>query len=184
MIADIIIPENLHESIRKHLFQGYTEQAAFMFATESFRNGQIELKVDEIYLIPAEAWDVQSFYFLELSQEEKVKIMKMARDLDRHPIECHSHRHSDGPAYFSASDIIGLDEFVQYVRWKLPGKKYGALVWTKSSVYGQVWNDKKSSVPLPATVRIAKSRDGLSKIIPHLDSPCEKILKGLKVFFR
>jgi hypothetical protein len=60
-----------------------------MFAAESSRRGELNLKVEKVHLIPAEAWDVHSSYYLELSDEEKVKIMRMAKELDRHPIECH-----------------------------------------------------------------------------------------------
>ena len=155
-----------------------------MFAAESSSAGELSLKVDRIHLIPAEAWDVHSSYYLELNDNEKVKIMRMAKELDLHPIECHSHRHSHGPAYFSSSDIRGLDEFVEYVRWKLPGKKYGALVWTESSVHGQVWNDKKSGPVTVSRIQITRDWHSWNRIFSFCEKLYENIFKKLVCMFR
>jgi hypothetical protein len=164
MGVNILIPEELHKALMKHLFKGSKEQGAFLFATDSTSSLEMNLKVEDIYLIPPEAWDAQESYYLELSEEEKVKVMIMARRRDCNLIECHSHRSPYGMAYFSPSDIHGLEEFISYVRWKLPRKKYGALVWTKSSVYGQVW-DPNNPTPIPVgEVRIIR-KDGIYRIV-------------------
>ena len=164
MSFNILIPENLYQALRKHLFKGNKEQGAFLFATDTTGFSEMTLKVEDIYLIPAEAWDVQKSYYLELSQEEKVKIMLMAKKRDCHLIECHSHRGPYGMAYFSPSDIYGLEEFISYVRWKLPDKKYGALVWTKTSIYGQVW-DPSSVTPLELKGVYIIRGDGTCQVI-------------------
>lgn len=106
------------------------------------------MTAEDIYLIPQKAWDFQGQAYLELSEEEKVKIMIMARKRDFSLIECHSHRSPHGVADFSPSDVKGLEEFITYIRWKLPGKKYGALVWAENSVKGVIWDGKRLS-PLP-----------------------------------
>jgi hypothetical protein len=186
MGVNVIIPERLYRSLAKHLFKGSLEQGAFLFATDSSISGEPALEVKNLYLIPSEAWDVHSPYYLELKDTEKVRIMKMARQLDCHLIECHSHRHSSGPARFSPSDISGLDEFVEYVRWKLPGKKYGALVWTESSVYGQVWNGGQASPTDVSEVRIAKRWGRYTTVNVHQKPPISILrritnaIKGIK----
>ena len=147
MEANVLIPEELYITLRRHLFKENQEQGAFLFAKESASSNGTDLIVKDIHLIQTGAWDVQNSFYLELSEEEKVKIMLHARDRDFDLIECHSHR-NNGPAAFSLSDIRGLKEFLGYVRWKLPGKKYGALVWTESSVHGQVW-DLKNNLRFP-----------------------------------
>ena len=184
MNVKITIPSHLYTTLQKHLFQGKVEQGAFMFASKSSSAGELDLIVDRIHLIPAEAWDVHSSYYLELNDNEKVKIMRMAKDLDRHLIECHSHRHSHGPAYFSPSDIRGLDEFVEYVRWKLPGKIYGALVWTESSIHGQVWNGKKSSPVTVSRIQIKRDWHFWNKIFSSFEGIYKSILKGFLSIFR
>jgi hypothetical protein len=164
MSFNMMIPESLYQALRKHLLRGKKEQGAFLFATDATGFSGITLKVEGIYLIPGEAWAVQKSYYLELSQAEKVKIMLLARKRDCHLIECHSHRGPHGMAIFSPSDIYGLEEFISYVRWKLPGKKYGALVWTKKSVYGQLW-DPGSLTPRTLKGVYIISRDGAYRVV-------------------
>ena len=106
-------------------------------------------------------------YYLELSEKEKVKIMIMARERDCNLIECHSHQSPYGLAYFSPSDILGVEQFISYVRWKLPGKKYAAMVWTKSSVYGQVWDPNNPTLIPVKEVCIIK-KDGTSRVVPSV----------------
>jgi hypothetical protein len=164
MSFNMLISENLYRALRKHLFKGKEEQGAFLFAIDATGFSEMTLKVEDVYLIPPEAWDVQKSYYLELSQTEKVKIMLMARKRNCHLIECHSHRSRYGMKFFSPSDIYGLKEFITYVRWKLPGKKYGALVWTKKSLYGELWDPNSLS---PHTLKgfYIISRNGTYQVI-------------------
>ena len=147
MIVLVSIPRQKYRFIRAHLFKGHKEQGCFLFVDARFNGAVINLYVKGVHLIKANKWDHQSDFHLELKDEEKVKVMLMAKKFNYDLIECHSHRSSD-VAKFSPSDLHGLDEFVRYVWWKLPGAIYGALVWTKDDVTGQVWLPKKS-VPLP-----------------------------------
>ena len=147
MVVLVSIPRRKYRFIRAHLFKGQKEQGCFLFVHAHFNGAVINLNVKKVHLIKADKWDHQSDFHLELKDEEKVKIMLMARKQDYDLIECHSHLWS-GVAKFSPSDIHGLDEFVRYVWWKLPGKIYGALVLTQNDVAGQVWLPKKSA-PIP-----------------------------------
>jgi hypothetical protein len=142
----VSIPRQNYRFITRHLFKGHKEQGCFLFTETHFNGGVINLKVKEAHLIKAEKWAHQSDFHLELKEEEKVKVMLKAKKLDYDLIECHSHL-SCTVAKFSASDLHGLDEFIHYVWWKLPGRIYGALVWTENDVFGQVWLPK-SNAPL------------------------------------
>lgn len=122
------------------------------------------MTAEDIYLIPEKAWDFQGQTYLELSEEEKVKIMIMARNRSLSLIECHSHRSRHGLADFSPSDIKGLEEFIGYVRWKLPGKKYGALVWAENSVKGVIWDGRRPSPLQIDEVMIARKNGKLREI--------------------
>ena len=164
MEAIITIPEEFYNELRRHLFKGRKEQGAFLFATDSGTSSNINLNVEGIYLVKSTGWDVQESSYLELNEQEKVKVMITARNKNCNLVECHSHRSTQGVAQFSPSDVVGLEQFVSYVRWKLPGKKYAALVWTKTSVYGQLWNTD-NPIPIPVReVRIIK-KDGRCKIV-------------------
>jgi len=184
MDVNIIIPARLYEVLKQHLFKGRKEQGAFLFASETSGTSWVNLVAEDIYLIPSEGWDVQESTYLELSEEEKVKVMLMARKRNCHLIECHSHRSLYAAACFSPSDIYGLEEFVGYVRWKLPGKKYGALVWTKSSVCGQVWGGTNPS-PIPVKeVRIMKKDGTYQPIKPSIPEMPGRIFSWSKFLKR
>jgi hypothetical protein len=147
MVVFVSIPRQKYRFIRLHLFKGQREEGCFLFADTCFNSGIIDLYIKEVHLIKADKWAHQSAFHLELKDKEKVRIMLMAKKFNYDLIECHSHRTS-GVAKFSPGDAYELDEFVRYVWWKLPGKIYGALVWTKNDIAGQVWLPKKSD-PIP-----------------------------------
>ena len=168
MDVKILISDKLYQPLREHLFRGKKEQGAFLFASDSSRSSEMILSVKEVYLIPSKSWDIQDVNYLELSQEEKAKVMIMARNLNCHPIECHSHRNPYGAAHFSFSDLKGLDEFIGYIRWKLPGKKYGALIWAESSMSGMLW-EMTSLGPIPVKSLCIVKEDGTQKTIRLLN---------------
>lgn len=116
------------------------EQGAFLFANYTQSGNSLHLRVCDIYPVPSTAWLVQSTHYLEMRDDERAKIMKMARDRDAALVECHSHPHSGSQVQFSPSDIKGLDEFSQYAHWKLDGKPYAALVFGEISVAGKLWH--------------------------------------------
>lgn len=144
MIAIVSISRQHYRFIRAHLFKGRAEQACFLMAHSEINGAVIHLHVREAHYVHSDRWDFQSDFHLELSEAEKVKIMLKARDKDCDLIECHSHLMA-GQARFSSSDVTGLGEFVPYVWWKLPGKIYGALVWTRTDVSGEIWLPKKKA---------------------------------------
>jgi len=147
MVVLVSIPRQKYRSIRAHLFKDWKEQGCFLFVDTLLTGGVINLCVKRVHFVKPDKWDYQSSFHLELKDKEKVKIMLMARKDSYDLIECHSHC-STGVAKFSPSDKYGLEEFVKYVWWKLPGKIYGALVWTENDVSGQVWLPK-DDLPLP-----------------------------------
>lgn len=147
MVVMVSIPRQKYRFIRSHLFKGQKEQGCFLFMYTHFNGAVINLYVKEVHLIKPDKWDHQSDFHLELKDKEKVKVMLKAKKFNYDLIECHSHRSSE-VAKFSPSDVHGLDEFIRYVWWKLPGRIYGALVWTKNDIAGGVWLPKKS-VPIP-----------------------------------
>ena len=153
MFVVVSIPRHKYRFITRHLFQGHKEEGCFLFMDTHFSHAVVSLYVKEVHLIRADKWDYQSSFHLELNEEEKVRVMLKARHNNYDLIECHSHR-SAGAANFSSSDRSGLSEFVRYVWWKLPGKIYGAMVWTKNDVTGEVWLPKRDSPLAVSEIRI------------------------------
>lgn len=159
----IIIPRSLHQALQAHLFQNHLEQGAFLLAQPERANGTLSLKAHNLYLISPDGWAIQSSVHLEMTDEQRAKVMKIGRDGGWSLIECHSHPGSGDDVAFSVSDYAGLDEFVPYVRWKLDGRPYAALVWGEASVDGCVWHDD-FQVAHPVTSVLVKSLWGQKHI--------------------
>ncbi|MFA6357400.1 MAG: hypothetical protein WCY09_01845 [Candidatus Omnitrophota bacterium] len=164
MFIALSFVERQYSLVRKHLFRGRKEQGCFLFVKSSIKPSSIEFEVKDIHAIGAGGWVYQSDCHLELDEREKVEVMLKAREYDCDLMECHSNRFN-GPAAFSPSDVHGLDAFVQYVWWKLPNKLYGAVVFTKNGVRGQIWLPKQSKPLLINEIRVVDSAGKFKYIV-------------------
>jgi hypothetical protein len=145
----ITIPTQVADALRRHLFQNDLEQGAFLFARTVRSREELNLAVEDFYLVPPNGWETQMDVYLEMKDSERAKIMKLARDKDLAAIDCHSHPRADGDVWFSPSDIFGITEFAEYAKWKLNGKPFAATVWGERSVDGVLWlNDSTSPLML------------------------------------
>lgn len=136
----IAIPEGVARTLRGHLFQGRLEQAAFLFVRVERNDREVVLLAEDCYCVPSSGWIHQGEVYLEMKDEERGKIMKLARQRSRAVIDCHSHPGSGARVAFSPSDISGITDFAAYAKWKLPGQPYGAMVWSEKSVDAVVWD--------------------------------------------
>jgi hypothetical protein len=170
MLVSLSFTEEQHRLVRQHLFKGRKEQGCFLFISSNIKGSAIELRVKDIHIIEAAGWSYQSGYHLELDEREKVNVMLKARESDCDLMECHSHRFNS-VATFSPSDVHGLDEFVQYIWWKLPGKIYGAVVFTKTDTRGQIWLPRQVS---PVSISEIKISDGAGNVKILGKAPAKK----------
>lgn len=136
----IVIPVELEQTLRAHLFQSHLEQGAFLFARVSEGEDELCFEVQDAYLVPPEGWQVQHEVYLEMTDAERGKVMKLARRRGLAVIDCHSHPGSSSDVWFSPSDRSGISDFAVYAKWKLDGKPYAAMVWGEESVDGVVWH--------------------------------------------
>mgnify|MGYP001100758036 CR=1 FL=1 len=127
MKSTVFIPKKIYNNICKYLIpkKPKSEKVAFIFATVSRVNDAIQF---------------QSLGYVELKDEMRPKIIKMAFDLDVSIIELHSHPYQI-PASFSYSDFQGFDDFVPHVWWRLNGKPYVAMVFSPFDFDALVWID-------------------------------------------
>jgi hypothetical protein len=154
----VSIPDAICQQLRADLFQNRLEQGAFLFAQECRSDDGIDLTAVEYYLVPRDGWDVQHEYRLVLSDEERASVLKRARDGGYALVDCHSHPHSVHEVEFSPSDVDGISEFAQYVRWKLDQRPYAALVWGRRSVDAVGWHSGFEAPSQIATVRVTGPR--------------------------
>lgn len=139
MKINVTIPRDMERKLYGHLFQGDLEQGAFLFAKIAEGDQEVCLEADSAYLVPPDGWEVQAENYLELKDTERAKIMKIARDNEYALVDCHSHPASNGEVWFSYSDRSGISDFAAYVKWKLDGRPYIAMVWGESSVDAIAW---------------------------------------------
>ncbi len=159
MSHEILIPAGILNRVQRHLFQSHLEQAAFLFATTETEYGAVRFHVEDSYLVPASGWDVQMDVYLEMTDEERAKILKMARDRNAAIIDCHSHPHSQEDVWFSPSDLAGINQFAQYTKWKLKGRPFAALVFGETSIDGVVWQGEFAGAePLGALAVVGQAR--------------------------
>ncbi len=153
----VTIPRDLVRSLRVHLFQNELEQGAFLFARMVETLEELHIEAVDAYLIPPDGWQVQLEAYLEMSDAERAKIMKIARDGNFAVVDCHSHPGSEDHVWFSPSDRDGITEFAAYAKWKLDGKPYTAMVWGESSVDAVAWCGSFTEARRVSEVRIAGS---------------------------
>lgn len=158
MIYIISIPTEIEQLVRAHLFQSELEQGAFLFAHVKQEADQTTFEVTEAYLVPAEGWQVQMDVHLEMKDEERAKIMKLAKQKNLALVDCHSHPGSFDRVWFSPSDLHGIAEFALYAKWKLDAKPYAAMVWAESSIDAVAW-DSNFAEALPVNQIIILNGD-------------------------
>lgn len=136
----IIIQYSLVITLKKHLFQNKVEQGAFLFSKVLESPEELRLEAVDLYCVPPDGWEVQEKYFLEMKNDERARIMKIARDGDFAIVDCHSHPRQGKLVCFSPSDCKGIEEFATYARWKLDRRPYAAMIWGEASIDGILWH--------------------------------------------
>jgi len=136
----ILIPKKIFKDLKNSLFaKGERhERVAFIFASINKLNGGINFQLKDWYPVKEEEYRFKSSYYVELIDEMRVKIIKMAHDLDASLIEVHSHR-CKKYAKFSSSDFHGFKEFVPHVWWRLNERPYAAIVFSETDFDGFAW---------------------------------------------
>ena len=143
--AILKIPDVIREKIWRHLNleHSLTEEAGFILAKIETSSQQLTLKYVE--WLPLRNGDFQSKMgdYLELADETRASLIKLAHDKTACLVEFHSHP-GPYPAMFSYADKVGLEEFVPHVRWRLQGRPYVAVVVAESGFDALVWSDNSS----------------------------------------
>ena len=144
MIDQVMLhmPLKIYHDVRAHLLPSRlrNEEAGFMYVRPTSEQDGDNFEFVDWDPIPPNGFLVRSRYYFELTDESRAQIIKHAHDLGASLVEMHSHAGSL-PAAFSPSDLIGFDEFVPHVMWRLQGKPYFAVVVARNSFDGLVWLD-------------------------------------------
>ncbi len=140
------IPREVQKTIWAHLLPNLfiREQAAFAYTQRQTLKGTEIFQLLDWLPIPPEGFVSQTRFHIELRDEMKALAIKRAHDLGASLVELHSHL-GRWPAEFSTSDLLGFEEFVPHVWWRLKGHPYLALVVCRSGFDGLAWMDNPNT---------------------------------------
>jgi hypothetical protein len=122
-VTSFIVPAELHKRFREDL-DGGPEGAGFFLGDYLTESRAFRLR--EWRAIPESGFQSRSDFHLVLRDDVRAEIIKWAWDEGASLVEAHSHRL--GEAQFSWSDLLGLEEWVPHLWWRLRGRPYGAIV--------------------------------------------------------
>lgn len=137
MTALLSASADLYGELHGHL-TGRVEQVGFFLADYDPHRRAFVLRTWRP--VPPEGFEIQSEYHVTLTDEVRAQIIKGAWDAEASLVEAHSHGDT-GPAYFSPSDLWGLEEWVPHLRWRLRGRPYAAIVTAGESFDAIAWID-------------------------------------------
>lgn len=143
MSTCVIMTSQQKATLWKHLLPeplGF-EQAAFAFSEIIIKGDITEIIVKDIYLAQAADFVEQASDYLELTDEARIKIIKMAHSTGTSILETHSHPFpSKWAASFSMADINGFNEIVPHMWWRLDNRPYAAIVVAPMGFDGLLWD--------------------------------------------
>jgi hypothetical protein len=136
-MATLAATVDLYRSFRSHL-TGRTEEVGFFLA--DYDPGRRLFVLRDWRPIPPEGFETRSMFHVTLTDEAKVDVIKWAWDSGASLVEAHSHG-DDGMAWFSPSDLSGLEEWVPHLAWRLRGQPYAAIVTVGDAFDALAWID-------------------------------------------
>ena len=157
MTHTLTLEDGTWKRISSHLLQNEIEQAAIVFSSTSRENGGIRFdEVDHILLGPGD-FEIQSAYHISLTDEAQAMIIKTAWDKKLSIVEFHSHVDPRHYPRFSPSDLLGFEEFVPHVWWRLGGRPYAAVVVAELGIDSLAWTENPRIPELLTHLRIGPS---------------------------
>lgn len=126
------------KKVRHHLFQSNLEQVAFIFLSVKMQKN-IFFTVEDYYLIPSSELKYQCKDYVELADDARAKVIKIAWDKKLSLGEIHSHPQSKHGVMFSYSDLSGFSQFVPHIWWRLNTIPYIAIVSGQSDFDALAW---------------------------------------------
>jgi hypothetical protein len=134
------IPQAIQRAVWEHLLprRFIYEEAAFLYAELKIKGKTEIFQYVDWFPVPANGFLYRSPFHFELTDEMRATVIKRAHDFGASIVELHSHK-GISPAEFSPSDLLGFQEVVPHVWWRLKGRPYLAVVVSRSGFDGFAW---------------------------------------------
>jgi hypothetical protein len=143
----IAVARDTFDYLRQHLAR--PEQVVFGYAR--YHEGRFD--VVDIDAIAGRDIESQSKVHVALADGIRPRLIQSAWKRDLCLIEAHSHG-PEGRAKFSMSDLLGFEEWVPHVRWRLQGRPYAALVCAGETWDAIAWRHPPTSPEPVAAIEI------------------------------
>ena len=134
-MIEIHIPEDLYRRFRDD-FGERIEHVGFFLA--DFDRDAHRFSVRAWKVVSEDDYEIQTDFHVSLKDHLRGQVIKWAWDEDACLIEVHSH----GPRFeaeFSTSDLMGFEEWVPHLWWRLRGRPYAAMVTAGETIDAMAW---------------------------------------------
>lgn len=149
-MTKIIIPPEIYARLREHLFSRDSEQVAFIY----MRPDADDLLVDDCFCVPPSELVYESEYHAEISADAQAMAIKNAWNRKRHLGEIHTHPFSTKETSFSYSDVVGFQEFVPHVWWRLKSGPYVAIVFGLNDFDALLWKQDSETPEMIEQIQV------------------------------
>lgn len=158
MTARITLSVERFAALEQHLLE--PERVAFMYA--EFADGRFKV----VDLEPMSGGDVasRSDRHVVLHDAVRPRLISKASACGLSLLEAHSHG-PRGHAAFSTSDLLGFEEWVPHLWWRLRGQPYAALVAGRDRWDALAWIDEPRDPQRVAHIEITGDT-GPRRIVP------------------
>jgi hypothetical protein len=135
-MVTFVIPKRIFRRCRRDLLE--RPEAVGFFAAD-YKQRTHTFRARQWRPIPLTGLEDPTAPHIVLRDRVAAEIIKWAWDENVSLIEAHSH--GSGSAAFSLTDLMGLEEWVPHLSWRLNGRPYGALVVAGDTVDALAWVD-------------------------------------------
>ncbi len=155
---------NLHE----RLFRAAPDECAAFLATEAAGS---RIVARSMQVFDGQAFERSAHGELSLSEAAQVDALATLKRHGHGAVEVHTHPGSGTDAAFSRFDLEQLPDFARYVRNKLPGRPYGALVLGETGYEGIAITESQEALMLRIVGEQSAIPGWLSSGRPSTSSP-------------
>jgi molybdopterin/thiamine biosynthesis adenylyltransferase len=178
-MAVIRMPEAVYEETHRHLFSTPGEHFAFLQARTTHSAGEPVFIVHDVELVPDSRVRIGEHGY-EIDPDTLIEIVNGAVRSGDALIEVHNH----GRAFPRPSSIDRdqLAEFVPYILDSLPGRPYGATIWSATTIYGECFTSSGLSTVVQSITAAGKRLRQLVSRDDDVEAPAPRFDRQLPWF--
>jgi hypothetical protein len=143
----------------EHVMAQDVEQVAFLFVTAAAPDKWV---VSSHWVVERGRLIDSLNDHVELAEDVLPEVIKRAHLNGNAVVEVHNHLMPGHQTCFSRYDLIGLNELVPHVLWRLPNRPYAAIVMGPDSLDALAWNPELSPVHELVVDRLVLVPTGIS----------------------